>query len=68
MSLSTKDEIDTMFGCFFWACGIVFVAFLVFMFTVVGPSYSEREKKCDDAHGVIIKGGACVKKDSLVGY
>lgn len=65
---STGSDADRMFGCFFWACGIVFVAFLVFMFTVVGPSYTERQERCDNAGGVIIKGGACVKKESLVGY
>lgn len=61
-------EEDTMWGCFFIACGLVFVGFIVFMFTVVGPSHDNRQKRCEESNGVVIKGGACVKKDSLVGY
>ncbi len=65
--IDTSDD-DNIFGCFLIVCAVIFVGFIVFMFTVVGPSHDNRQKRCEEANGVIIKGGACVKKESLVGY
>lgn len=65
--MDTSDD-DNIFGCFFIVCGVIVVAFILFISLVVIPSHDDRQKRCEAANGVIIKGGACVKKESLVGY
>lgn len=65
----TNSDIDAVFGCFFWACGIIFVGFLVFMFTVVGPSHDQRREACDAKGGVLVgKYGDCIKKEYVLKY
>jgi uncharacterized membrane protein len=61
-------ESDTMWGCLFAVLGMIFVGFIVFILTVVIPSHENRQSACESHGGVIVQGGACIKKENVVGY
>lgn len=61
-------ESDSMWGCLFVVLGLIFVGFIVFILTVVMPSHAEKRNSCESHGGVTVQGGACIKKENVVGY
>lgn len=66
--MDSEHESDGFWGCLFTACGLIFIGFIVFILTVVMPSHENRRTSCESNGGVIVQGGACIKKEHVVGY
>ena len=50
-----------------YVASVLIVSILLGVF-VLSPSHEQRREKCAAQGGVVISGGACVKKESVVGY
>ncbi len=51
-----------------WTVTAIVVPFVLLATFVIVPSMTERRERCDAVGGVVIKGGTCVKKESVLGY
>ena len=66
LSTERTDE-DTLWGCFLIVCGLIFVGFIVFIVTVVGPSHDRQREACEAKGGVLVgKYHDCIKKEYVL--
>lgn len=64
-----KSELDGIMTGFWVACGVVVVAFALFIGLVVIPSNNDRHDRCEAAGGVLVgKYHDCIKKENVLKY
>jgi hypothetical protein len=70
LAVSSDNVSDDPIGCFLIAMGILFVGFIIFFATVVGPAIHEKGNQhaaCIEKGGIWVDSSrACLKPDRLM--